>query len=369
MKRVATASVLVALSATISLGCATAPQSPDRQRRAASNTLQEPRATEPLAGARGVDSPRAQGTLILSTASWSFAGAEGEIIRTPNYRVFTTESDASLIERLPRFLESALSHYRTAVAPLPEPRRQLDTYLLATRVQWRAAAQRLLGEQSRRFTRIQRGGFATRGVGVFYNIGLYDTFAIAAHEGWHQYAQRALSEPMPVWLDEGLATFMEGHRWDRQTPVFLPWANVERFDHLRRAEAEGRLYSLSDLLSVSPDRTLDDPDRMTLTYYAQVWALAHFLYEGQGGRYRDSLRALLIDVADGRLARALAVRLGREEARRAMRARAGPEVFQAYFDEDLDSAETRYERFIERLVEPGSRDAVVAGRSPITGLP
>ena len=38
-----------------------------------------------------------------------------------------------------------------------------------------------------------------------------------------------------------------------------------------------------------------------LTFYSQLWALAHFLMEGEGGRYAPSMRAIISDAAEGRL--------------------------------------------------------------------
>lgn len=307
--------------------------------------------------------------VLLSIEPWSFRGAEGEILRTRHYRIFTTEREPTYLDRLPPFLERALSHYRTSIAALPAPEQRLDTYLMDSRPQWTALTQQLLGARGARFTHIQRGGFATRGIGVFYDIGLFDTFAIAAHEGWHQYLQRTFETPLPLWLDEGLATYMEGHKWDGAEPLFLPWANVERFDHLRRAHAARDLISLDDLLAYSPADRMGGASAETLTYYAQVWALAHFLAEGAGGRHRQGLRNLLLDAANGQAPRAVALRAGREAMVEALRTRRGAAYFTTYFDADLERASLEYASFVEELVRPGSRDAIAAGRSPFRTLP
>lgn len=304
---------------------------------------------------------------ILSIEPWTFADAEGEIIRTPSYRVFTTAQDRIITDRLPEFLERALDNYRTALGPLPGPPMRLDTYLLNTRPQWVRCTLQLMGAAGRPFLNIARGGFATRGVGVFYDIGPFDTLAVAAHEGWHQYTQRTFRESLPIWIEEGVATYMEGHRWDRATPLFLPWANIERFDQLRGARSRDGLMPLDRLLSTTGEDNLARPTTQGLTYYAQVWALTHFLDEGAGGRYRASLRTLLSDAADGRLGLALSNRFGEEAARNALLARVGPAVFLAYFNSDLNEADREYQAFIDVLVVAGSRDAIVAGRSPVSG--
>jgi Protein of unknown function (DUF1570) len=303
-------------------------------------------------------------SVVESVESWSFQSTTGRIIRTQHYRIFTTEKDPILVNRLPNFAEAALTHYRTAITPLPAPTLRLDTYLMDNRPQWVRLTLQLLGKRGDRFTQIPRGGYATRGVGAYYDLGVFDTLAIAAHEGWHQYTQRTFQDRLPIWLEEGLASFMEGHKWDRHDPIFLPWANIERFDQLRKAHASGALLSLEQLVTTSPQQQSPAGDGL-VTYYAQVWALAHFLNEGDGQRHRSGLDAMLTDAAEGRFRQTLLVRLGPERARDAVSTSLGAGALLAYQDDDLPTLSKEYERFIEQIVAPGSRDRIVDGRSPI----
>lgn len=302
---------------------------------------------------------------VLSTEPWSFGGIPGNVIRTEHFRIYTTETDPVLRDRLTHFLEHALAHYRSALVHLPRPPQRLDTYLMDNRPQWLAVTKRLMGAQSEQLSMIQRGGFASRGIGVYYDLGLYDTLAIASHEGWHQYTQRTFRDSLPVWAEEGLATFMEGHRWAGTTPVFSPWSNIERFEQLRRASAEGRLMTFEQLLDGKPQSFLGHADDSMLTYYAQLWALIHFLNEDEGERSSVALRAMLTDAASGRLRQVLAAALG-PRAGSSSGVRSGPMVYAAYFGDDLESASDRYEAFLARVVETGSRDAITSGRSPLT---
>jgi hypothetical protein len=303
---------------------------------------------------------------VLSTEPWTFDGREGLIIRTPHYRVFTTESDEVLRDRMVYFLEYAMAHYRTAAAPLPAPTRKLDTYLMDTRPQWVLLTQRLMGSASARLVQIQRGGYASRGFGVYYDLGLYDTLALAAHEGWHQYTQRTFRNPLPIWLEEGMAVYMEGHRWRGQTPQFLPWANTERFDRLRELLGEdGRFTALPDLLTMKPTDHLGNAGPGLLDYYAQVWSLTHFLMEGEGGAYRRDVDRLLRDAAAGQLRDELVSAFGGSAGNRALALRVGPEVFQAYFTDDLEAAAREYEAFCRSIARTGARERIVTGTSPV----
>ncbi len=316
-------------------------------------------------GAARASSPR---DVIVSEEDWTYAGRSGRIIITPHFRLHTTLGDSLLLERFPRFVEVALAAYRTELGGLPEPTRRLETYIMRTRAQWESLTRALTGPRAPVYLRIPRGGYAFDGKGVFFDIGPYDTLAIAGHEGWHQYTQSTFKQPLPLWLEEGIATYFEGFRWhpsDRTLPVFLPWSNPERFDMLRTLAADDRLMPLDELLVSRPQDLIRSADGRTLGYYAQVWALTLFLHEGAGAKYRSLLARLLADAAEGRLGQTLRDSLGTEAVRTAMSRRVGDAVFRVYFNSDIAAARQEYETFIHAVTLPGTRHNITAGRSPL----
>jgi hypothetical protein len=237
---------------------------------------------------------------------------------------------------------------------------KLDTFLMGDRPQWEALTRQLMASQAATYLRIQRGGFASGGRAILWSIGRHDTLAIAAHEGWHQYTQRTFRDELPPWLEEGVAVFMEGFLEDPadpSRPIFLGWANPERFDQLSRAAARGELADLDDLLAQDPRRLIAAGADGTLTYYAQLWALAHFLREGQAGKYRPALRALVADAAAGRLQAMIRARLGRA-------ARDGRDAFRVYIGDPAALA-PEFDAFVEFITRDGARDLIERGRSPI----
>ncbi|GAB4551318.1 MAG: hypothetical protein Tsb0013_13360 [Phycisphaerales bacterium] len=303
--------------------------------------------------------------VVLSEEEWTFAGRDGHVIRTPHYRLFTTESDEVLRERMPLFLEHAIAHYRSAITELPLPSQKLDTYLMDNRPQWETLSKRLEGDRGEDLLLIERGGYASRGIGVYFDIGLYDTLAIAAHEGWHQYTQRTFRDPLPIWLEEGLATYMEGHAWRGGVPVFRSWQNLERFNALVRVNETGELLSVETIMTQRPTDLLGDDPKAVLRYYAQVWALTHFLMHGQGQIHADGLRQMLLDAAEGRLNQRLVASVGQQEASRAIGSRTGDAVARAYFGSDAAGLDTAYRAFVARITRSGARDAISTGRSPL----
>jgi hypothetical protein len=321
----------------------------------------------PRAASPAVIAPAAP--IVVRSEPWSYADQPGKIFHTDHYRLFTTEQSPMLLERLPPFLEIALDAYTSDLADLPKPTLPLDTFLLAERWQWSRLTKQLMGEEADLYLRIGRGGFAADGRAILYTIGPHDTLAIAAHEGWHQFTQRTFKQRLPVWLEEGVAAYMEGFRPDPTAPGgrrMAPWANAERFDQLRNAHATGNLVSLEQLLTSTPGALIEVTTDGTLNYYAQVWALTHFLKEGEGGRYAQSLQRLLIDAAEGRLSKTVQARIGPQSMRLGAAVGVGPLIFFAYFERDLELADRQYQAFIADIVRVGAKDLIVQGESPVS---
>ena len=323
----------------------------------------QPVATGPRPAARGEAAPALlqpgpnEITAVeWRSEKWRFGGTDGAVIITPHHRLYTTVTDRYLLERLPLFLERSLAHYGSALGPLPAPRGTLETFLFATRSEWESKTRQMLPNQAGDFLALGRGGFTTRGVSVLYDIGRRDTLAIAAHEGWHQYTQRTFENPLPVWLEEGLATYMEGYRtYPDGIAKFSPWTNMERYQALRMGVRRNALIPLMDVLSQRPESFLKQGKYHLLVYYAQVWALVHFLAEGEDGRYRDALEQVLHEAATG----------GSARFRRAASGRVGPTVIQEYFLQDLEAFEAQYDEFVESITRSGGRDQIMRGRSPL----
>jgi hypothetical protein len=183
-----------------------------------------------------------------------------------------------------------------------------------------------------------------------------DTHALAAHEGWHQYTQRTFKHYLPVWLEEGIATYMESFSLSPAdgSPRFRPDRNRERWETLRAAIWRRRLIPMEELLTRTPQEFLGDGKNRLLIYYAQVWALSRFLLDGEDGRYRVALEEVLQDAAEGRLVGRLfessvvKKQMGNGRQRRRS-SQSGAAVVLEYFNEDLDEFSGQYERFIRSL--------------------
>jgi len=108
---------------------------------------------------------------------------------------------------------------------------------------------------------------------------------------WHEYMHVLVHQTIgaaPVWLNEGLAEMYSQARLDTDDVLLGMPA-----DYHLAALQERSLLSLERLLAVdhgSPEYT---EDNRATTFYAQSWALTHFLVLGDNGAHRPRLMALL----------------------------------------------------------------------------
>ena len=291
---------------------------------------------------------------------------DGSIIATPNYRLHSTLRDDSLERILPRYMEAAFDHYRTAIVELPLPPEPLKTYIFGSRSEWNRFTEfKLPPREAQSMLQLRRGAYTADSEVVLHDLGRTDTLFLTAHEGWHQYTQSVFRESLPIWLEEGIATYMEGHRFDSEAGVatFMPWRNLERYGELRARARRGGLIPLEELVDRSPQSFLENGSNRLLTYYAQVWALTQFLVHGENGRYRAGLERLLVDAVDGRVSSRIASVAGRQ-GRRAMGPGLGRVVISVYFTPDFELFKEQYEAFLSVLMQRGTGTAIWRGRNP-----
>ncbi|MSR44460.1 MAG: DUF1570 domain-containing protein [Phycisphaerales bacterium] len=368
---------VIALVAFPFLGCA----SPRSQRDASAPTAMAPPMNSPVGSATGDGGGGAMepGDLTVRVTPWRSGSREGHVIVTDHFMMRVTIRNGDLRKFLPIFTERALAQYTSAIVELPAPSRLLETYIFGTRDEWSSLTQDRLGEDASAYLSLGRGGYTSKGVAILYDIGPTDTLTILAHEGWHQYSQSVFQQELPVWLEEGISTYMEGYRIEGAgQPVFSAWRNFERFGELRDAVRRERLIPLAELLDKSPQHFLADGRDQLLVYYAQVWALTHFLAEGCDGKYRAALAEILEDAVDGMIGTTLQARMTSRDDRSAVqrgmnrggtRALSGSLFVHKYFLQgnsgDLREIAAEYDAFVKQICQRGSGDFIWRGVSPI----
>ncbi|MCH2140330.1 MAG: hypothetical protein MK100_04765 [Phycisphaerales bacterium] len=247
-----------------------------------------------------------QPVLETTTKPWSYLQYEGLCISTPNWDICTTIMLPSLHARLPMALELSLAKLLDTLDPeaafMPDPPHRLTMCLLSDRRQWTNLTRMLLPEHAESMQGLSRGGFTARGVAMLYDIDYRDhyrdTIALAMHEGWHQYVQTALLAPLPAWLDEGLATLMEGYRLLPDEIEIDHKANRQRQRRAWWMYRRGRMQPLDIFIADAPHDAMDRGRHALLDYYGQAWAFTRFMLETPDNF--PQVRRIVAAAAEGR---------------------------------------------------------------------
>jgi tetratricopeptide (TPR) repeat protein len=120
-----------------------------------------------------------------------------------------------------------------------------------------------------------------------------DVEHVAVHEYVHLLVEANIPA-VPLWLNEGLAEFFAAGRLDQRPAAFgLPHAG-----HLHVLRTREWL-PLEALLSATRGAATVSNETTSATFYAQSWALVHFLKLGEGGRHAATLTAFTAAIAHG----------------------------------------------------------------------
>ena len=282
--------------------------------------------------------------------TWKFLNHTGRRIATEHFEIRTTVTDPRIINALPDLLESSLDDVQTLTPGLQLPDEPFITYLLADKRQWRNAVRIVVPGMAEQLHNLGRGGFTIRSVAVLYDIDppgrCRDTLALASHEAWHQVTQRVFKEHLPVWLEEGLATRMEGLRITASGVEPDPSWNPERWRRLRMLVYRDRLQPLREFMRDDPYAALERGRESLLDYYAQAWALATFLLEADPAT-RAGVGRLLADASAGTMSSRL-----RDAPRGLSR---NEQVLVTWIEPDIDALDIRFSSWARQHIRRRSR--------------
>src|SRR5208282_785 len=236
----------------------------------------------------------------VSIEDVSNAPPQIKIIRTPHYKIYTTIDDRpDLLARTAQLMEGAFGAYRMVAGNLPPTTYPMQCYLFGDRVQWDRFTRQHAGPDAYVYLKIARGGYTIHDWYVAYFIGDIETYSVSAHEGWHQYVNRHFKGRLPPFLEEGIACMFEDVEWDGDLPRWNLSLNPTRALSLRRAMDAGQLLPLDKRITLHAGQIVNMSSIRIEAFYAQDWAFARYLWEGENGRYRPGLQRLIADTAAG----------------------------------------------------------------------
>jgi hypothetical protein len=122
------------------------------------------------------------------------------------------------------------------------------------------------------------------------------TFQHLFHEYTHYVVRQNLG-PIPHWLNEGLAEYYSTLQADpRAGRSVLGQPSPIRLAAL----SGGQLMPLADVLTYDASATLAQPPERAAAFYAQSWALVHYLQHAEAGRHAAGVGAYLQAIQAGR---------------------------------------------------------------------
>lgn len=122
------------------------------------------------------------------------------------------------------------------------------------------------------------------------------TYQVIFHEYTHLLVNQNIRR-LPLWLSEGIADFFgtfDGSEHDGRLIIGRPMP-----EYVRMLAGVGVLMPLKKFIDPQSLRDLFKDGGTTARYYAQSWALTHYLFLGDNGAHRPQLGAFMAGVQGG----------------------------------------------------------------------
>jgi len=288
-----------------------------------------------------------QGT-IYQTTPWPLKSHTGTIIETAHYRINTPRKDKDFYDAAVDLAEGQYERFYDEIEI--QPKEKMNVYVFSDVKQWIAFTKTKFGEpHARIYMRIRNGGYAEGNIAAFYNVGRYATLTIMAHELFHLYIHSATgNEPVPAWVNEGLACYFEAHEWDVDKLVFTPEKNLFRQQNLAEAFSKGKMIPIKELLSTHAGEVSKSNQPKVLTYYAQLWSLIRYLEDPRSGVYHTNFKKMLKELGTRQMvvkARGFMTTVPASE-----NVSFGEAVFRQYITNDLSRFEEEFYAYTSQLI-------------------
>ncbi len=223
-----------------------------------------------------------------------------KLIQTDHYKIYSTIQDRpDFLNKIAQLMEGAFSTYRILAPSVPPTKDPMQCYLFADRNEWAAFTRQHTGPDADIYMQITRGGYTIHDWYVAYYIGDSSTMSVSAHEGWHQFANRHFKGRLPPFLEEGTACMFENVEWNNGLPRWNLSVNPARALSLRKAMDQKELFPLEQLITLHAGQVVGQSGIKIEAFYAQNWAFARYLWEGENGRFRPAFQQIIADTAAG----------------------------------------------------------------------
>jgi hypothetical protein len=279
---------------------------------------------------------------------WQFGPTPGQTVVTPHYLIHTTiMDDADFLHRLAQTMEGAYLQYQELAGGPKQNDRPMECWVFSNRTQWVTFTIQHTGPNAKIYLQINRGGYTVYDWFVSYFTGDVGTFAVAAHEGWHQYVARHFKTRLPPFLEEGIATQFENIHWEHDLPRWNLTINANRALQLREAFDGKTLWPLAQLVTMHAGNVVGTDRAKIDAFYAQDWAFVRFWWEADDGKYRPAFQKLLADAAAGHVDDPTGIT--QHLPIYAWRPETAKPILERYFGMPLDRIEKEYLAYVHKI--------------------
>lgn len=129
-----------------------------------------------------------------------------------------------------------------------------------------------------------------------------ETLATLQHEGFHQFAAKYIGPTLPLWVNEGLATYFEQSKviaGKVKTGIAEP-IRVDIIQQIVENENQIPFHQLLNLSSHEWHQNMLSGSREGSLQYTESWAVVYFLIHGDKGKYQRVFEKYLQMLSTGR---------------------------------------------------------------------
>jgi len=209
-------------------------------------------------------------------------------VRSPHFSVISNAD-----ELLARATAAQFEQFREVfLAAMPGMRVDSGTPLVILAVKDEKTLKSVLPEKWEKRSTARTGGFFLRGLGKNYIVLRLDAVGDTPyHIIYHEYAHNLMNMNygiVPVWLSEGLAEFF-GHTVINAREAVVGVRSANELALLRKTN----LLALDIFFAVDYASPYYEEENKTTLFYAQSWALTHYLMMSDQGARRAQITGFL----------------------------------------------------------------------------
>ncbi|MFH1228010.1 MAG: DUF1570 domain-containing protein [Planctomycetota bacterium] len=115
---------------------------------------------------------------------------------------------------------------------------------------------------------------------------MFNTSMVLLHEGVHQFLMLSTKRDVPVWVNEGLATYYESSKFEGEN-LKTNLVNNSRLFGMKYSFSQNHYAKLSDFINTTSDKYKSEE------CYAEGWSLMYFLFNWRDGFYADELESYI----------------------------------------------------------------------------